>query len=58
MIKVLILVFVPPLVMFATHAATEAVKVRLRLAWHRRLTRRHTRMLRRALVVPRGEGWR
>lgn len=30
-----------------THWAAETAKARLRLAWHRRLTRRHGMMLRR-----------
>jgi hypothetical protein len=57
-IRVLVPVLGALAAVFGTHVLAETVKVRLRLAWHRRLTRRHNQMLRRALVAPRGEGWR
>lgn len=42
----------------ATRAACDAVAARLRAARHRRLTRRHGAMLRRALAQAGTEGWR
>jgi len=58
MIRVLVPVLGAVAAMLGTHVLAETVKVRVRLWWHRRLTRKHGRMLRRALAAPRGEGWR
>ncbi len=57
MIRLLIPVLAGLAAMLGTYAAAEYVKMRLRLAWHRHLTRRHGRMLQRVLPRPRGGDW-
>jgi hypothetical protein len=41
-----------------THVAADRARMRARLAYHRRLTRRNGRMLQRPRIQARGEGWR
>lgn len=57
MITLLILAAAALGTVLGTHAIVDRARVRLRLAYHRWLTRRHGRMLQRARTQAAGGGW-